>query len=125
MEISRELTKVELQLMQVLWEMKEASVNDILEALPLPKPAYNTVSTFMRILVNKQFIGFKAVGKYHLYYPLINRESYMENYLNGVKNTFFSGSLRSMISFFAKKEQLSKSELEGIIKILNDNNPES
>jgi len=125
MEISRELTKVELQLMQVLWEMKEASVNDILEALPLPKPAYNTVSTFMRILVNKQFVGYKAVGKYHLYYPLINRESYMENYLNGVKNTFFSGSLRSMISFFAKKEQLSKPELDGIMKILNDNNPES
>lgn len=125
MEISRELTKVELQLMQVLWEMKEASVNDILEALPNPKPAYNTVSTFMRILVNKQFVGYKAVGKYHLYYPLINRESYMENYLNGVKNTFFSGSLSSMISFFAKKDKLNKKELDSIINILNENNPES
>lgn len=125
MEKARELTKVELQLMQVLWELKEASVNDILESLPLPKPAYNTVSTFMRILVNKQVVGYKAVGKYHLYYPLIDRESYMESYLTGVKNTFFSGSLSSMISFFAQKEKISKKELESIIKILNDNNPKS
>lgn len=125
METSKELTKVELQLMQVLWDKREASVNDILETLPAPKPAYNTVSTFMRILVNKKFVGYKAVGKHHLYYPLINRETYMENYLNGVKNTFFSGSLSSMISFFAKKDKLDKAELDSIIKILNENNPES
>lgn len=121
METLKELTKVELQLMNVLWDMKVGFVNDILAEMPTPKPAYNTVSTFMRILVTKGFVGYNSFGKSHQYYPLITREVYMENYMAGVKNTFFSGSLRSMISFFAKKEKLSDKEIESIIEILNSN----
>lgn len=121
METSKELTRVELQLMNVLWDKQQGYVNDILAELPEPKPAYNTVSTFMRILVNKGFVGFEAFGKSHRYFPLITREAYMEQFMAGVKNTFFSGSFRSMISFFAKKEQLSKKEIEQIMSILNDN----
>lgn len=121
METSRELTRVELQLMNVLWDKQQGFVNDILAGLPDPKPAYNTVSTFMRILVNKGFVGYEASGKSHHYYPLITREAYMENFMTGVKNTFFSGSFSSMISFFARKEQLSKKEYEDIMKIIEAN----
>ena len=121
METSRELTRVELQLMNVLWDKQQGFVNDILADLPDPKPAYNTVSTFMRILVNKGFVGYEASGKSHQYYPLITREAYMENFMTGVKNTFFSGSFSSMISFFARKEQLSKKEYEDIMKIIEAN----
>ena len=121
MESIKELTKVELQLMNVLWDIERGFVNDILEELPEPKPAYNTVSTFMRILVSKEFVAFNSFGKSHQYYPLISREQYMEGFMAGVKNTFFSGSLRSMISFFAKKENLTSKEIENIIEILNDN----
>lgn len=119
--MEKELTKVELQLMNVLWDKKVAFVNDILEELPEPKPAYNTVSTFMRILVTKGFVGYKAMGKSHHYYPLVSREAYMEYFLSGVKNTFFRGSFQSMISFFAKKEKLSQKELEDLVVMLNEN----
>ena len=95
--MEKELTKVELQLMNVLWEKQEAYVNDILEELPEPKPAYNTVSTFMRILVAKGFVGFRAIGKGHQYYPIVSRESYMDFFLSGVKNTFFSGDRKSVV----------------------------
>jgi predicted transcriptional regulator len=121
METIKELTKVELQLMNVLWDIERGFVNDILDELPEPKPAYNTVSTFMRILVSKEFVAFNNFGKSHQYYPLMSREQYMEGFMTGVKNTFFSGSLRSMISFFAKKENLTSKEIENIIEILNDN----
>lgn len=121
METSKELTRVELQFMNVLWDKQQGYVNDILAELPEPKPAYNTVSTFMRILVNKGFVGYEAFGKSHRYFPLITREAYMENFMAGVKNTYFSGSFRSMISFFAKKEKLSKKEIELIMTILNEN----
>ena len=120
--MEKELTKVELQLMNVLWDKEAAFVNDILEALPDPKPAYNTVSTFMRILVNKGFVDYKPMGKSHQYYPLVSREAYMDYFLSGVKNTFFSGSFQSMLSFFAKKEKLSKKQMEELIALLNDNN---
>lgn len=126
MEQNKELTKVELQLMNVLWDMEQGFVNDILAQLPEPKPAYNTVSTFMRILVSKGFVGFESLGKSHRYYPLIDRETYMENFMSGVKNNFFKGSFRSMISFFAEKEKLNAKEIEKIIEILNENKkPES
>jgi BlaI family transcriptional regulator, penicillinase repressor len=119
--MEKELTKVELQLMNILWDKKAAFVNDVLEKLPEPKPAYNTISTFMRILVNKGFVGYKAFGKSHQYFPLISRETYMDYFLAGVKNSFFSGSFQSMISFFAKKEKLSKKEMEDILAMLNEN----
>jgi BlaI family transcriptional regulator, penicillinase repressor len=119
--MEKELTKVELQLMNVLWDKKAAFVNDVLEELPEPKPAYNTVSTFMRILVTKGFVGYKAFGKSHQYYPLVSREKYMDFFLSGVKNTFFRGSFQSMISFFAKKEKLSKKEMEDLLNMLNEN----
>ncbi|MDD4922820.1 MAG: BlaI/MecI/CopY family transcriptional regulator [Bacteroidales bacterium] len=121
MEKIKELTKVELQLMNLLWDKQQGFVNDILAELPDPKPAYNTVSTFMRILVTKGFVGYEASGKSHRYYPLITREAYMESFMSGVKNAFFSGSFRSMISYFAKKEHLSNSEIENIMKILDEN----
>ncbi len=116
---TKELTKVELQLMNVLWDMGAGFVNDILDNMSDPKPAYNTVSTFMRILVNKGFVGYEAMGKSHRYYPLISRKEYVEEYMNGVKNTFFKGSLKSMLSFFAQHEKLSTSEVDSIIEILN------
>jgi BlaI family transcriptional regulator, penicillinase repressor len=119
--MEKELTKVELQLMNVLWDKNAAFVNDVLEQLPEPKPAYNTVSTFMRILVTKGFVGYKAFGKSHQYYPLVSRETYMDYFLSGVKNTFFRGSFQSMISFFAKKEKLSKKEMEDLLTMLNEN----
>jgi BlaI family transcriptional regulator, penicillinase repressor len=124
MEKIKELTKVELQLMNVLWDKEQGFVNDILAEIPEPKPAYNTVSTFMRILVNKGFVGYESSGKSHCYYPLISREEYMESFMSGVKNTFFSGSFRSMISFFAKKEHLSGSEIESIMKIIESSKKE-
>lgn len=119
--MEKELTKVELQLMSVLWDKKSAFVNDIIDELPEPKPAYSTVSTFMRILVTKGFVGFKTRGKSHEYYPLISREAYMDFFLSSVKNTFFKGSFSSMISFFAKRESLSPKEMEELVSILNKN----
>jgi BlaI family transcriptional regulator, penicillinase repressor len=118
--MEKELTKVELQLMNILWDKQDAFVNDILDELPEPKPAYNTVSTFMRILVNKGFVGYRTIGKGHQYYPLVSREAYMDFFLSGVKNTFFSSSFQSMISFFAKKEKISVKKMEELLRLLNE-----
>lgn len=119
--MEKELTKVELQLMNILWDMETAFVNDVLEKLPEPKPAYNTVSTFMRILVTKGFVGYKPVGKGHLYHALVSREHYMDFYLSGVKKNFFKGSFQGMISYFARQEKLSATEMEELLTILNEN----
>ncbi|HNP08245.1 MAG TPA: BlaI/MecI/CopY family transcriptional regulator [Cyclobacteriaceae bacterium] len=114
----KELTKAEDQIMQVLWELEKAFVKDIIDQLPNPKPAYNTVSTIVRILEKKGFIGYKAYGKTHEYYPLISRENYTRFYLNNMVTGYFNGSFNNLVSFFAKENNLKVQDIDQLVKEL-------
>jgi predicted transcriptional regulator len=120
----KELTKAELQIMQPLWSRKKAFVNDLLEDMPEPKPAYNTVSTIVRILEKKGFVSHKSYGKTHCYFPLIEREAYLNVYMKGVLHSFFSNSLPSLVSFLSKKEEISLDEVNEIMKIMESHKKE-
>lgn len=113
-----ELTKAEEQVMQVLWEIKEGFVKDIVVKFPDPKPAYNTVSTIIRILQKKEIVGHKAFGRTHMYYPLISKEEYTRQSTHSLVDRYFSGSYESMVSFFVKEKEISVDELEKIMKEL-------
>ncbi len=115
-----ELTKAELQIMQLLWKKERAFINDLLDEMTDPKPAYNTVSTIVRILERKGFVAHKSYGKTHCYYPLIERENYLSVYMKGVLNSFFSDSMFNMVSFLSKKEGLSLEEADAIMKIMEE-----
>jgi predicted transcriptional regulator len=108
----KELTKAEEQLMQIIWEIKQGFVNDFLDHMEEPKPAYNTVSTIVRILEKKGFVGYIAYGKTHQYYPLISKEDYRKELMGGVVKNYFSNSFQQLASFFAEGKQLSLKELE-------------
>lgn len=110
----KKLTKAEEQIMQELWELGKGFVNDIMDRLPEPKPAYNTVSTIVRILEQKGFIAHKAYGRTHEYFPLVNKEDYSREYLNNFTRNYFSNSYKALASFFANSENLSIKELEEI-----------
>jgi len=110
----KKLTHAEEQIMQVLWELEKGFVNDIMSQLPDPKPAYNTVSTIVRILEQKGFIAHKAYGRTHEYYPLINKDEYSREYLDNFTQNYFSNSYKALASFFAQSETLSMKELEEI-----------
>ena len=110
----KELTKAEEQIMQILWKIEKGFVNDILEEFQLPKPAYNTVSTIVRILEKKGFVLHKAYGKTHEYFPLISKDEYTKTYLKGFLNNYFSNSYQQLVSFFSNDNNLSVHELEEI-----------
>jgi predicted transcriptional regulator len=114
----QELTRAELEIMQILWQKGRALVHDILDQMPEPRPAYNTVSTIVRILEKKGFVGHTAYGKTHEYYPLVGREEYTEGYMTGVLGNFFDSSLVQMMSFFAQRENVSTEEFDQIIGML-------
>jgi BlaI family transcriptional regulator, penicillinase repressor len=116
----KELTKAEEQVMQVLWKIKKGFVNDILEEFPEPKPAYNTVSTIVRILVKKGFVNYKAYGKSHQYFPLITKKEYTRAFLNGLLSGYFSNSYKQLVSFFSKENNLSVEELEEIRAMMDE-----
>jgi len=109
------LTKAEEQVMQLLWKLKRAMINDILDKIPEPRPAYNTVSTITRILVKKGFVGFKAYGKTHEYYPLIEKDEYRNFYLKNFLSGYFGGSFQNLVSFFAKENDIEPADLEKMI----------
>ena len=116
---SKELTKAEEQVMQFLWMVKKGFLKDIVDLYPSPKPAYTTVSTVIRVLVKKGFIGYNTYGKIHEYYPLITKSDYFQNHVKSIINTFFNGSAPEFASFFAN-EQLNLSELEEIQKMIEE-----
>jgi predicted transcriptional regulator len=116
----RELTRGELEVMKILWDKGTAFVGDILEAMPDPKPAYTTVSTIVRILETKGFIGHTAYGRTHQYRPLVEREEYTGQFMSGVLNNFFGGSMTQMVSFLGRRENLSVDDFDAMIGTLNE-----
>ena len=103
--------------MRCFWlSFKAIFVKDIITKLPSPKPAYNTVSTIVRILEKKGFVGFKAYGKTHEYFPLIGKEEYSNYYLKSFVNRYFKGSFEDLVSFFAKENKMNITEMEEMIK---------
>ena len=115
---SQELTRAELEIMQVIWDKGRCLVHDVLEVLPDPKPAYNTVSTVIRVLEKKGYVDHKAYGKTHEYYPIIDRDTYTRGFMAGVLNNFFGGSASRMVSFLSSNKSISLEETDEIIKLL-------
>ncbi|WP_226389119.1 BlaI/MecI/CopY family transcriptional regulator [Penaeicola halotolerans] len=112
----RELTRAEEQVMQILWDLKKGFVKDILAKMPEPKPAYNTVSTIVRILERKGFVSYHAYGKTHEYYPIVDKDTYRSFSLKNLIKGYFGGSFTQLASFFAKEENLDSKELEELVK---------
>jgi BlaI family transcriptional regulator, penicillinase repressor len=116
----KELTRAEEEIMQILWNIGRGFVKDILDHLPDPKPAYNTVSTIVRILEKKGFVGYKAYGKTHEYFPLVSREIYTKHLMKRVVKKYFSNSFQQLVSFFTESSSLSLIELEEIKQLMDD-----
>ncbi len=116
----KELTRAEEQIMQVLWSLGKGYVKDIIERLPSPKPAYNTVSTIVRILEKKGFVDHEAFGKTHLYRPVIAKKVYTQAFLKSFVRDYFDDSYQELVSFFAKDKDLTVGELEEILASLRE-----
>jgi predicted transcriptional regulator len=105
--------------MQVLWELENGFVKDMIDKLPEPKPAYNTVSTIVRILEKKGFVDHEAFGKTHRYFPLVDKNEYTRSYMKNFVQNYFSDSYRQMVSFFTKENDLSLKELEELKSLVD------
>lgn len=116
----KELTKAEEQIMQILWQLGEGIVKDILERIPEPKPAYNTVSTVVRVLEGKGFIDHKAYGNSHVYFPLISEDTYKKFTVDKLMKNYFSDSYKSLVSFIADEKKLGLKELDELTELLNN-----
>ena len=117
----RSLTKSELHLMNLLWDKGEGTVNDLIEMMPEPRPAYTTVLTVMRVLTKKGVVEATPQGKAYLYTPLMTREEYTKGFMEETRNTLFKGSFSKLLMFFAERERLAADEVEKIVALLKKN----
>jgi predicted transcriptional regulator len=119
----KQLTKAEEEVMQILWQLEKCNVAAVIAELPEPKPAYNTVSTIVRILESKGFVDHQQEGKGYLYFPILKKADYSNQSINKLVDGYFQGSFKSMVSFFMKKNDMSLSELESILKDIKTAEP--
>lgn len=116
----KELTKAEEQIMQILWTLKEAIVKDIIEQMPDPKPAYNTVSTVVRVLEGKGYIDHKAYGNSHVYFALITDDQYKKFTFDKMMKNYFSNSYQSLVSFIVDEKKISVKELDELSSLIDN-----
>lgn len=115
---AKTLTKAEEQVMQYLWELEKGFLKDILELFPEPKPHTNTVSTILKILMEKKFVGHNVHGRQHEYFPLISKETYSGKSIKSLVKNYFEGSYRNAVSFLVEKNEMSVEDLEMLLKEL-------
>ncbi len=118
----QKLTTSEEEIMQYLWELERATVSQIIEQMPEPRPPHSTISSFIRILEKKDFVSHKAYGKTHEYFPLVSKEQYSTRSVMELVRDYFDGSVNSLVSFLVKDEKVNVAELEEMLKKRTENN---
>lgn len=115
------LTRAEMAVMDALWSAGKAlDVHEVVARYDEPRPAYTTVSTFLKILSTKGFVDYKkGNGKQYLYFPLISRAQYTSRVMKDVRDKFFGGSASSLVRFFVEHEQLTEQEIQELMKLIN------
>ncbi len=114
----KEITKAQEELLKALWEIKEGAVSDVLDSLPDPKPAYNTVATVIKVLEKKGYVSHKTYGKTHVYFPVVSKKDYARHILKDTFKNLFNNSLNQMVSAFVKNKEVDLSELEELKEML-------
>ncbi|MCB9231043.1 MAG: BlaI/MecI/CopY family transcriptional regulator [Bacteroidia bacterium] len=114
------LTQREEFVMQLLWRLKEAVVKDLIAEYPDPKPPYTTVSSIIRILEDKGYVGHKAYGKTHVYHPLVSKRAFRKHSFSQLVQEYFGGSYEQVVSFMVEEENLPESEIEKIREIISE-----
>jgi predicted transcriptional regulator len=114
----KEITKAQEDILKAIWEIENGAVTDVLEQLPDPKPAYNTVATVIKVLERKGYVAHRTYGKTHVYYPLITRKEYADNIVKEAFTGFFNSSLNQLVSPFINNKEISITELEELKKML-------
>jgi predicted transcriptional regulator len=117
----KELTKAEEQIMQIVWANDKLFIKDIVDQMPEPKPAYNTVGTFIKILEGKGFVSREKVGNTFSYSATVKKKAYTKNFINGFLSNYFEGSAEKLFSFMMQEKKLTKDQVEDLMQKLKDN----
>ncbi|MBT8297417.1 MAG: BlaI/MecI/CopY family transcriptional regulator [Maribacter sp.] len=115
-----QLSKTEEELMNILWKQQKAFLKDLLDAYPEPKPATTTIATLLKRMIDKGFVAYKSYGRSREYYPTVKKKDYFSKHVNGLIKNFFNDSASQFASFFTQETDLTKTELEDLKKLIDN-----
>ena len=118
----KKLTRKEEKAMKILWKARKGFIKELIDLHPEPKPLYTTFSSIIRILEEKGYVGHRAYGKNHQYYPLIKKEEYRKVFMKEIVNDYFGSSYKNVVSFFIDEKKLSTDDLKKLIEIIEKGN---
>jgi len=116
----KKLTRKEEELMHIIWNAKQGFVKDFVEMYPDPKPHYNTISSMVRLLQDKGFIGHKEYGNTHEYFPLLSKDEYRKTFMKRVIRDYFDNSYKNVVSYFVEEEKLNAKEIEELLNLIRN-----
>nr|WP_299100667.1 BlaI/MecI/CopY family transcriptional regulator [uncultured Winogradskyella sp.] len=116
----KQLNKSELQIMKYLWMLEKGFMKDIVEKYPEPRPAYTTISTLLKRMTDKDYIGFERLGRDKQYYPILKKNDYFSKQVNGMIQHFFNDSKAQFASFFTKNADFSMEEMQELQDLLKE-----
>jgi predicted transcriptional regulator len=114
----KKLTRKEEDAMKILWKARKGFIKELLDLHPEPKPPYTTFSSVIRILEEKGYVGHKAYGKNHEYYPIVKKEDYRKVFMKDIVNDYFGSSYKNVVSFFVDEKKLSANDLKKLIELI-------
>ena len=123
--IMKHLTNREEEIMDIFWQKESVFVKDIIDELPEPKSHYNTISTIVRGLEEKGFVGHEQFGNTYRYFAIISREEFSKNTIKNLVSKYFDKSYSSVVSMFVEEEKISVEEIKALIRQVEINKNES
>jgi predicted transcriptional regulator len=113
-------TESELEILQVLWNEKAATVRTVHEELLKTKDAgYTTTLKLMQIMFEKGLVTRDDSSKTHIYQPAVTREKTQKQFLNKMIDTLFAGSSSDLVLQALGGHAASEEELEKIQQLIN------
>lgn len=113
------LSKAEEQLMEIIWAKEKVFLKEIMESYKEPKPASTTIATLLKRMQDKGFVGYTVFGNSRQYHPLVKKDDYFSRHVKGMIKNYFGNSALQFASFFTEIGGLSKSELQELRKIID------
>ncbi len=119
----QKLTEKEAEVMYQLWKKGPQTIRELLVTYPDPKPHFNTVSTIVRILVDKGFVAHIGErNNAYTYGAIVDSDAFVGRSLAQLVKNYFNNSYRSVVSALVEDEKISVDELREIIDMVEQNN---
>jgi predicted transcriptional regulator len=113
-----DLSRRERQIMDVIYERRQATAAEVTEAIPDP-PSYSAVRALLRILEQKGYLRHEQQGLRYLFIPTARRDTARKSALKGIVRTFFNGSVEQTVAALLGQQKLSPEELERLSALID------